>query len=91
MKYIPFCEESGEYTGVAHDPVDAPIFLSISNCCRGSQWWHCSKPVHSQFAQGLENHNEQAGLDMLDALKRIKWYPGMANDNHEPGNNSSAA
>jgi hypothetical protein len=39
-------------------------------------WFHITMriTVLRQFAQGLENHDEQAGLDMLDALKRIKWY-----------------
>ncbi len=39
-------------------------------------WFHITMriTVLRQFAQGLENHDAQAGLDMLDALKRIKWY-----------------
>ncbi|WP_210266000.1 hypothetical protein, partial [Rhizobium rhizogenes] len=41
MKYIRFLE-NGDHTGVAHDPIDFPIFLSISNCCRESQRGHCS-------------------------------------------------
>ncbi len=36
LKYIPFCGESSDRIGVAHDPINVPIFLSISNCCRGS-------------------------------------------------------
>lgn len=39
-------------------------------------WFHITMriTVLRQFTQGLENHDAQAGLDMLDALKRIKWY-----------------
>lgn len=39
-------------------------------------WFHITMriTVLRQFAQGLENHDAQAGLDMLDALKRIKWH-----------------
>lgn len=39
-------------------------------------WFHITMriTVLRQFAQGLENHDEQAGQDMLEALRRIKWY-----------------
>lgn len=39
-------------------------------------WFHITMriTVLRQFAQGLENHDEQAGQDMLDTLRRIKWY-----------------
>ena len=47
LKYILFFAECSDHTGVAHDPMDVPIFLSISNCCGGSQRGHCSEPVHS--------------------------------------------
>ena len=33
LKYILFLAECSDHTGVAHDPMDVPIFLSISNCC----------------------------------------------------------
>ncbi|OQM74152.1 hypothetical protein BFN67_22395 [Pseudaminobacter manganicus] len=39
-------------------------------------WFHITMriTVLRQFAQGLENHDEQAGQDMLDTLRRIKWH-----------------
>lgn len=30
--------------------------------------------VRRQFAQGLENHDEQAGQNMLHGLRNIKWH-----------------
>ncbi|OWK19018.1 hypothetical protein AJ88_47120 [Mesorhizobium amorphae CCBAU 01583] len=30
--------------------------------------------VLRQFVQGLENHDEQAGQDLLETLRRIKWH-----------------
>ncbi|CLP74523.1 Uncharacterised protein [Mycobacterium tuberculosis] len=37
-------------------------------------WFHITMriTVLRQFAQGLENHDEQAGQDLLEALRRIK-------------------
>ncbi|WFU07222.1 ISKra4 family transposase (plasmid) [Rhizobium sp. CB3171] len=39
-------------------------------------WFHITMriTVLRQFAQGLRNHDEDAGNDMLDTLSRIKWY-----------------
>lgn len=39
-------------------------------------WFHITMriTVLRQFTQGLENHDEQAGQDLLDTLRRIKWY-----------------
>lgn len=39
-------------------------------------WFHITMriTVLRQFAQGLENHDEQVGQDMLEALRRIKWH-----------------
>ena len=39
-------------------------------------WFHITMriTVLRQFAQGLENHNEQAGQAMLHGLRRIKWH-----------------
>lgn len=38
-------------------------------------WFHITMriTVLRQFAQGLENHDHEAGRSMLDALRRIKW------------------
>lgn len=39
-------------------------------------WFHITMriTVLRQFAQGLENHDAQAGQDVLEALRRIKWH-----------------
>jgi hypothetical protein len=39
-------------------------------------WFHITMriTVLRQFAQGLENYDEQAGQDMLHGLRRIKWH-----------------
>ncbi len=39
-------------------------------------WFHITMriTVLNQFAQGLQNHNNQEGTEMLDNLERIKWY-----------------
>ncbi|NTJ62360.1 ISKra4 family transposase [Agrobacterium rhizogenes] len=39
-------------------------------------WFHITMriTVLRQFAQGLENYDEQAGRDLLEGLRWIKWY-----------------
>ena len=39
-------------------------------------WFHITMriTVLRQFAQGLRNHDQEAGDGMLDSLSRIKWY-----------------
>jgi hypothetical protein len=39
-------------------------------------WFHITMriTVLRQFAQGLENYDEQAGQDLLETLRRIKWH-----------------
>lgn len=39
-------------------------------------WFHITMriTVLRQFAQGLENYDEQAGQDLLEGLRRIKWH-----------------
>jgi hypothetical protein len=39
-------------------------------------WFHITMrlTVLRQFAQGLQHHDRKAGVEMADALDRIKWY-----------------
>lgn len=39
-------------------------------------WFHVTMriTVLRQFAQGLENYDEQAGQDLLEGLRKIKWH-----------------
>ncbi|MER9217110.1 ISKra4 family transposase [Mesorhizobium sp. M0663] len=39
-------------------------------------WFHITMrlTVLRQFAQGLQHHDRRVGIEMLDALDRIKWY-----------------
>ena len=85
LKYILFLAECSDHTGVAHDPMDVPIFLSISHCCGGSQWCHCSEPVHivhNTFKASGEL-SEDIVDDTWDGTRRVdidangKIFPGM--------------
>ena len=39
-------------------------------------WFHITMRIMvlRQFAQGLENYDEQAGQDLLEGLRKIKWH-----------------
>lgn len=39
-------------------------------------WFHITMrlTVLRQFVQGLQHHDRKAGIEMIDALDRIKWY-----------------
>jgi hypothetical protein len=74
LKYIPCCGENGDRTGVAHDPFDAQIFLSISICYSGSQWGHCSEPVYMQVWVRGKKVVEKSGMNEEELVSAMEGF-----------------